>query len=73
MSVGLEQAGDSSILVLRVEDDGKGFDSKNVRAGIGLLGMRERVIAAGGEFSIDSMPGQGTKIFAWLPLNKAGT
>jgi PAS domain S-box-containing protein len=73
VSVGLEQAGDSSILVLRVEDDGKGFDSKNVRAGIGLLGMRERVIAAGGEFSIDSMPGQGTKIFAWLPLNKAGT
>lgn len=72
VSVGLEQAGDSGILVLRVEDDGKGFDSKNVRAGIGLLGMRERVIAAGGEFSIDSMPGHGTKIFAWLPLNKAG-
>ncbi|HUX89930.1 MAG TPA: PAS domain-containing protein [Gallionellaceae bacterium] len=72
VSVGLEKAGSSSILVLRVEDDGKGFDSKSVRAGIGLLGMRERVIAAGGEFTIDSSPGRGTKIFSWLPLSKAG-
>lgn len=62
---------DAGIIVLRVEDDGAGFDAKKVRAGIGLLGMRERVIAAGGDFSIDSMPGKGTKIFAWLPCQGA--
>jgi len=64
---------DAGIVVLRVEDDGAGFDAKKVRAGIGLLGMRERVIAAAGDFSIDSVPGEGTKIFAWLPLAKAAT
>lgn len=58
----------ANFLVLRVEDDGAGFDSREARAGIGLVGMRERVIALGGEFSIEGTPGQGTKIMARLPL-----
>jgi len=58
----------SNILLLKVEDDGAGFDSGQVRAGIGLVGMRERVIAVGGEFIIESSPGLGTKIMARLPL-----
>ena len=60
--------GNSDFLILRVEDDGSGFDAKQVRTGIGLLGMRERVIAAGGDFYIDSKPGQGTIIMARMPL-----
>ena len=72
VSLARENAGnDEGIIVLRVEDDGAGFDAKKARAGIGLLGMRERVIAAGGDFSIDSAPGRGTTIFAWLPIHKA--
>lgn len=60
--------GNSDVLLLRVEDDGSGFDTKQVRSGIGLLGMRERVIAAGGDFYMDSKPGQGAIIMARLPL-----
>jgi PAS domain S-box-containing protein len=60
--------GEADCLLLRVEDDGAGFDSKQVRVGIGLLGMRERVIAAGGDFYIDSTPDLGTSISARLPI-----
>ncbi len=59
-------------VLLKVEDDGQGFDSKNTRAGIGLLGMRERVIATGGDFYIDSEPGSGTKLTARLPVPDYG-
>lgn len=61
---------DSGIIVLNIEDDGVGFVKENIRPGIGLLGMRERAISAGGEFSIMSSPGKGTKIFVWLPIGK---
>lgn len=60
--------GNCGFLLLRMEDDGLGFDSTLVRAGIGLLGMRERVIAAGGGFFMDSEAGHGTSILARLPL-----
>lgn len=71
VSFELEQGkeGETGFLLLRVDDDGSGFDSKQVRAGIGMLGMRERVIAAGGDFYIDSTPGLGTNILARLPLH----
>lgn len=70
VSLQLESGGKSvaDVLLLKVNDDGSGFDARKVRAGIGLLGMRERVIAAGGDFFIDSTPGLGTKILAKLPL-----
>jgi len=72
VSLELEPAkdGGTDFLSLSVQDDGSGFDSKQVRAGIGLLGMRERVIAAGGDFSIDSTWGNGTIVQARLPLHK---
>lgn len=62
--------GGADFLLLRVVDDGSGFHAKQVRSGVGLLGMRERVIAAGGDFFIDSTPGLGTNILAKLPLTK---
>jgi signal transduction histidine kinase len=52
-----------------VRDDGKGFDPLAKRSSAyGLLGMRFRVRAAGGEFSLTSAPGKGTTISATLPL-----
>jgi glucose-6-phosphate-specific signal transduction histidine kinase len=65
-----DSASGTEFLSLQVEDDGRGFDVKQTPSGIGLLGMRERVIATGGEFYIDSMPGSGTKITARMPLKK---
>lgn len=55
---------------LAVEDDGSGLNGD--RAGLGLRTMRERVEALGGRLDIQSAPGLGTKICAWVPENRAG-
>lgn len=60
----------SDILVLSVTDDGSGFDPKQTPGGIGLLGMRERVIAAGGDFYIESALGSGTTLLARIPITR---
>ncbi len=54
---------------LVVSDDGRGFDPEAPRRSAhGLRGMRYRVEAAGGRFELQSTPGQGTRIEAWLPV-----
>lgn len=63
---------------LTVEDDGKGFDvdrvlsSRGPSAGVGILGMRERVLLFGGTLSIESAPGHGCRISVEVPLRKEG-
>jgi two-component system sensor histidine kinase DesK len=52
-------------VVLRVRDDGRGGVNE---CGNGLNGMRERVVAQGGEFTIASPRGRGTSIEVSLPL-----
>ena len=54
-----------------VQDDGVGFDPGiHISSTHGLLGMRYRVEAEGGQFSVASQPGQGTTIGALLPLSE---
>jgi signal transduction histidine kinase len=56
-----------------VRDDGIGFEvaSAERRAlGLGLIGMRERLEALGGEMVIRSVPGQGTVMTATIPLER---
>jgi len=68
VGVRVSQAGE--FLSLEVTDGGPGFDP-NFRAGeghLGLAGMRERTELLGGRFELDSGPGRGTKIRAFLPL-----
>lgn len=57
-------------LVLRVSDNGKGFDTNGESDGHGLLSMRERTQALGGKMEIVSVPGQGTTITLRAPLDK---
>jgi PAS domain S-box-containing protein len=55
---------------LRVTDAGKGFepDLSNPAAGIGLVGMRERLRLVGGRLSVKSELRRGTEIIAEVPL-----
>jgi len=63
----------ADVLWLRVADGGVGFDPTRAGRGdsMGLVGMRDRVSSLGGELRVDSSPGQGTFLTAWLPLPAA--
>jgi signal transduction histidine kinase len=64
-----------------IEDDGQGFDPAGLphgeaesgeapRGGFGLVGMRERAAALGGELAVDAAPGQGARIRVTLPVDR---
>lgn len=57
-------------ILLSVADNGQGMNMHLPSLGLGLLGMRERAIAAEGEFSFTSEPGQGLRIDVKLPLTQ---
>jgi two-component system sensor histidine kinase UhpB len=58
-------------LQLHITDNGKGFDAgQTSRTGIGLIGMRERVSAAGGRIHVSSSPAHGTQVAVTLPLQQ---
>jgi two-component system NarL family sensor kinase len=69
VDIRLDDSGDR--LQLRITDDGRGFDVKNVELskdrGIGLSNMRERVERNGGTFQLVSHPGH-TALTASFPL-----
>src|SRR5205085_6030083 len=57
---------------LVVEDDGVGFDPMPPaelfdEGHLGLRGMQERVQMAGGRWDVDSAPGRGTRLTAFIP------
>ena len=54
-------------IVVTMADDGPGMDLSKPRRGLGLIGMRERVEALGGEFHIASQPGGGFLFCARVP------
>lgn len=54
-------------LVVRVADDGHGFDAEAAEA-TGLTNLRDRVAAVGGSLRVDSSPRAGTIVTAQLPL-----
>lgn len=62
---------------IRVEDDGIGFDldrlvstSATDRTGFGLFSIRERMALVGGEFLLESKPGEGTRATLVAPLQR---
>jgi PAS domain S-box-containing protein len=64
------QGEEGPAFVMRVADDGKGFDTTARFPGhLGLISMRERAAKVGGEVAIHSAPAGGTEVIARLPLN----
>jgi signal transduction histidine kinase len=59
-------------LLLLIADDGRGFDpGATVDLGIGLAGMYERAELLGGNLSVQSAVGQGTRVTLALPMGTA--
>ena len=60
---------EDSRLVMHIEDDGKGItqDDRHKRKSYGLIGMRERVYALGGDFDVRSREGAGTTVAVSVP------
>jgi two-component system nitrate/nitrite sensor histidine kinase NarX len=60
--------------VLKIEDDGKGFDSSLPRpAGhFGIQIMKARALRIGGLLTVNSAPGQGTQVSLSFPAEKTG-
>jgi signal transduction histidine kinase len=54
-------------IVVRVTDDGRGFDPGRSR-GMGILGMEERVKRLGGALRVESQPGKGATVTAEFPI-----
>ena len=57
-------------LQLAIRDNGIGFvpGAPKGRPSLGLANMRERLRLVNGTLDIDSAPGQGTVVLAWVPL-----
>ncbi len=63
------QQEDEDYLELSIRDNGHGFSQHGEsKGGFGLIGMRERVNALGGQFQIQSAPGSGTWVDVTIPL-----
>ena len=58
-------------VVWTVQDNGVGTSAAATDAGLGIVGMRERVEALAGRFDLTSVHGGGFGFTAWLPIQQA--
>jgi two-component system, NarL family, sensor histidine kinase DegS len=74
--VSVRGAADSTVLILSIEDNGRGFDIAKVASrharNLGLISMRERAELVGAQLQVTSAPGQGTRISIVVPLDHGG-
>ncbi|WP_328467393.1 sensor histidine kinase [Actinoplanes sp. NBC_00393] len=71
-TVGVVLADHGDTVELEITDDGRGF-AVGDSPGFGLDGMRRRMAELGGELSVTSSIGDGTRILATLPASGAVT
>lgn len=62
----------SSVVSAVIEDDGEGFDSAESigNESFGLMGMRERINLLGGDLTVTSEVGKGTRVFVTVSLKQ---
>lgn len=70
--VGVTLRREGGEVVMRIRDDGRGFDTSRDRSrtSFGLLGMSERAALLGGRLSVESAPDGGTTIEVRLPVEE---
>jgi PAS domain S-box-containing protein len=61
---------DGGLAYVEVSDDGCGFDSGIATTGMGRQSMRHRALELGGEFSVESAPGEGTRVRFSIPVTR---
>jgi PAS domain S-box-containing protein len=61
---------DGGLAYVEVSDDGCGFDSERATTGMGRQSMRHRALELGGEFSVQSVPGEGTQVRFSIPVGR---
>ena len=54
-------------VILQINDDGSGFDTRKIRKGLGLSNIRNRAELFGGSVDIRSSPGNGCEIKVYMP------
>jgi signal transduction histidine kinase len=59
--------GDDHGLTATVQDDGRGMDGARAAGGAGLSNMKDRIDSVGGTLTVDSQPGRGVTVRAWVP------
>ena len=72
--VEIELRREAGAIRVSVADNGKGLAERHEadRARFGLMGIRERVQALRGEFELESLPGEGLKVSATIPMTPPG-
>lgn len=70
--VDVRLAEESKMLVLTVQDNGRGISEEEIAntRSIGLIGMRERAMLIGGEITLQGAPGKGTTMTLRVPLDR---
>lgn len=60
---------DLKAVLLEIWDDGRGFDTKEVKRGLGLLNIAERVRILSATMTLKSKPGEGTSLRIVIPVD----
>ena len=68
VSIQLESDPENQMITLKVQDNGCGFSLPSSHRGLGLIGMRERAQALGGQLHSYSVPNQGVTIIFTVPI-----
>jgi signal transduction histidine kinase len=71
-SIEISVMSSGNVIVMRIFDNGKGFDTKTSKNGIGLSNIRNRIDSFCGKFILNSAPGKGCEMIVEIPQRIPG-
>jgi len=66
-NITIEITGSKNTIVMKVSDDGEGFDPLQKKKGIGLTNIQNRAESYGGSAVVDAAPGKGCRLIVMMP------